>query len=76
MDKVISLVATETQTILIYDNTSLKWATQSPFVPMALRRGTFQVRLGNNVEPVMKKTYVSSISHYFIDQFLEEFIYN
>ena len=43
LDRVISLVATETQTILVYENTSLKWASQLPFVPMAMQRGTFQV---------------------------------
>ena len=43
-DKVMTLVATETQTILVYENTSLKWASQSPFVPMAFKRGTFNVR--------------------------------
>ena len=37
------LVASDTQTLLIYENTTLKWAAQLPFSPVSVRRGSFKV---------------------------------
>ncbi len=39
----MTLVASDTQTLLVYEETSLKWAAQLPFNPAHLHRGTFKV---------------------------------
>ena len=41
-ERVMSLMASDTDTLLIYDNTSLKWAAQLPFQPLAIRKGKFK----------------------------------
>ena len=42
-DKVISLVASDPQTLMVFENTSLKWAAQIPFKPVMIKRGSFKV---------------------------------
>ena len=37
--RVISLVTTDTGTLMFYDNTTLKWATQLPYRPISMMRG-------------------------------------
>ena len=42
-DRLISLISTDTNTMLIFEITSLKWAAQLPFTPLIIKRGTFSV---------------------------------
>ena len=42
-DRVISLVASDPQTLMVFENTSLKWAAQIPFKPVMIKRGSFKV---------------------------------
>ena len=42
-DKIISLVASDPQTLMVFENTSLKWAAQIPFKPVSIKRGSFKV---------------------------------
>lgn len=37
------LVASHTETLLVYHETELRWASQLPFVPVALTRANFEV---------------------------------
>lgn len=38
-DRVMSLVVSETNNLLIYQNTSLKWCAQLQILPISLKRG-------------------------------------
>ena len=42
-ERVISLVASDPQTLMVFENTSLKWAAQIPFKPVMIQRGSFKV---------------------------------
>ena len=42
-ERVISLVASDPQTLMVFENTSLKWAAQIPFKPVMIKRGSFKV---------------------------------
>ena len=42
-DKLVSLVATDTQTVMVFENTTLRWAAQVPFKPVAIERGCFKL---------------------------------
>ena len=37
--RIISMVTTDTDTLMFYDNSTLKWATQLPYKPACMRRG-------------------------------------
>ena len=42
-DKILSLMASDPQTLMVFENTSLKWAAQIPFKPVSIKRGSFKV---------------------------------
>ena len=44
-DRLITLIATDTNTMLVFEVTSLKWAAQLPFTPLIIKRGTFSVSI-------------------------------
>ena len=46
----MKLIATDTQTLLVYESTSLKWAAQLPFTPLVMKRGQFAVSIARLVE--------------------------
>ncbi|XP_018575245.1 protein PTHB1 [Anoplophora glabripennis] len=37
-DNIFSIVISETSTLLVYENTTLKWSAQLPFLPISIRR--------------------------------------
>ena len=39
----MKLIATDTQTLLVFESTTLKWAAQLPFTPIIMKRGNFMV---------------------------------
>lgn len=41
-NQITSVVATDTATLLIFQDTSLKWASKLPFPPVKLLRGSFK----------------------------------
>ena len=41
-EKLTSLVATDTGNLMLFENATLRWAAQLPFVPLEITRGTFQ----------------------------------
>ncbi|KAG5900310.1 hypothetical protein JTB14_026318 [Gonioctena quinquepunctata] len=41
-DNILSLVVSETNTLLIYQNTTLKWSSKLHFLPICIRRAFFQ----------------------------------
>lgn len=42
-NKLMILMASDSKTLLVYENTSLKWAARLPFQPVTLNRGSFKV---------------------------------
>ena len=44
LNNLMKLVATDTETLLVFEATTLKWAAQLPFVPLMIKRGHFMVR--------------------------------
>lgn len=38
-DRIMTMVVSETSTLLIYNNTTLKWSAQLSFLPVSLARG-------------------------------------
>ena len=45
----MKLIATDTQTLLVFEATSLKWAAQLPFTPIIMKRANFMVSICNNL---------------------------
>ena len=45
LDNLMKLIATDTETLLVFEATTLKWAAQLPFVPLVMKRGHFMVSL-------------------------------
>ena len=41
----MKLIATDTQTLLVFEATSLKWAAQLPFTPIIMKRANFMVNI-------------------------------
>ena len=41
VEKLTSLLATDTGNLMLFDNATLRWAAQLPFVPMEMSRGWF-----------------------------------
>lgn len=39
------LVVADTDTLLVYEGTTLKWSAQLPFTPVAIARAHFQVKI-------------------------------
>ena len=66
-DRLISLISTDTNTMLIFEITSLKWAAQLPFTPLTIKRGTFSVSkkklVRRNFILFRKKNPIQSIFH-------------
>ncbi len=40
----MTLAASDSQTLMVYEGTMLKWAAQLPFNPVFIGRGTFKVQ--------------------------------
>jgi Bardet-Biedl syndrome 9 protein len=60
------LVASDTQTLLIYENTTLKWAAQLPMKPVSIKRGSYkQTALTNDLHRSML-TFSSNKGELFI----------
>ena len=47
LNNLMKLVATDTETLLVFEATTLKWAAQLPFVPLMIKRGHFMVRFAS-----------------------------
>ena len=58
LNNLMKLVATDTETLLVFEATTLKWAAQLPFVPLMIKRGHFMVRFATT-------RCQSRTSHYF-----------
>ena len=43
LNNLMKLVATDTETLLVFEATTLKWAAQLPFIPLMIKRGHFMV---------------------------------
>lgn len=43
--KLMVLVVADTDTLLLYEGTTLKWSAQLPFTPVAIARAHFQVNV-------------------------------
>jgi len=41
-DKIVSLITSDTDTLLVYEETTLKWAAQLPFAAVSINRGSFK----------------------------------
>ena len=61
-ERIMSLMASDTNTLLIYDNTSLKWAAQLPFQPIAIRRGRFKETAASSDANNLKKDLLILVS--------------
>ena len=48
--RVVTLITTDTGTLMFYDNTTLKWATQLPYNPACMMRGRLWDRESSNTQ--------------------------
>ena len=42
-EKIASLISTDDQSMFVMDNSTMRWATQLPFSPLVIKRGSFVV---------------------------------
>ena len=42
-EKIASLISTDDQSMFVMDNSTMRWATQLPFSPLVIKRGSFIV---------------------------------
>ena len=66
-EKIASLISTDDQSMFVMDDSTMRWATQLPFSPLVIKRGSFVVifchYLRNASQNLFKKTisYSSSL---------------
>ena len=58
----MKLIATDTQTLLVFEATSLKWAAQLPFTPIIMKRANFMVNICNIIFSVVSNTGIIKVS--------------
>ena len=63
-EKIASLISTDDQSMFVMDNSTMRWATQLPFSPLVIKRGSF--RVGFRYSPIDKITLFWIINYTYL----------
>ena len=66
-EKIASLISTDDQSLFVMDNSTMRWATQLPFSPLVIKRGSFMVEFFVNLtNSLLSLAYFLLISEYIV----------